>query len=140
MSLVFDWDDSNSLLRILNALNQINDWECTTKNLFPSLNRIIYMLMQYENIKIPKKCLNQVSGAEIKFNSFRIHIRLTYSLQFTDLPEKWCALLKTASIMKYQIVPIQAHQIDLISKRIAFFNQLSKHYRQEFVEQKVWMN
>lgn len=42
--------------------------------------------------------------------------------------------------MKYQIVPIQAHQIDLISKRIAFFNQLSKHFRQEFIEQKVWMN
>lgn len=53
------------------------------------------------------------------------------------MPEKWCALLKTASIIKYQIVPIQAHQIDLISKRIAFFNQLSKHVRQEFMEQKV---
>lgn len=42
--------------------------------------------------------------------------------------------------MKYQIVPIQAHQIDLISKRIAFFNQLSKHFRQEFIEQNVCKN
>lgn len=42
--------------------------------------------------------------------------------------------------MKYQIVPIQAYQIDLIGKRIAFFIQLSKHFRQEFIEQKVWMN
>lgn len=60
LSLVFERDDSNSLLRILNALNQINDCETTTNNLFPSLKRIIYMLMQYD-IKIPKKCLNQVS-------------------------------------------------------------------------------
>lgn len=60
LSLAFDWDDSSSLLRILNVLNQIKDYESSTKNLFPSLKRIIYMLMQYD-IKVPKKCLNQVS-------------------------------------------------------------------------------
>lgn len=60
LSLVFDWDDSNSLLRILNVLNQIKDYEPSIKNLFPSLKKIIYMLMQYD-IRIPKKCLNQVN-------------------------------------------------------------------------------
>lgn len=58
-------------------------------------------------------------------------------LQFSDLPEKWAALIKTASTIKYDIVPIQAHQIDLISKRITFFNQLSKHFRQEFNNKSV---
>lgn len=60
LSLVFDWDDSNSLLRILNVLNQIKNYEPSIKNLFPSLKKIIYMLMQYD-IRIPKKCLNQVN-------------------------------------------------------------------------------
>lgn len=58
-------------------------------------------------------------------------------IQFSDLPEKWVALLRTASTIKYEIVPIQAHQIDLISNRITFFNQLSKHFRQEFKQKRV---
>lgn len=71
LSLVFDWDDSNSLLRILNVLNQIKEYEPSIKNLFPSLKKIIYMLMQYD-IKIPKRCLNQVKCTHT-FNVYSCH-------------------------------------------------------------------
>lgn len=70
--------------------------------------------------------------AKIKF----IHTKSVW-LQFSDLPERWDALVKTASTIKYEIVPIQAHQIDFISKRITFFNQLSKHFYHEFQEKSV---
>lgn len=72
-----------------------------------------------------------------KFNDFVTRARV---IQFSDLPEKWSTLLKIASTIKYEIVPIQAHQIDLISKRITFFNHLSKHFRQEFQEKNVRIN
>lgn len=75
LSLVFDWDDSNSLLRILNILNQINEYEPTIKSLFPSLKKIIHMIMQYD-IKIPKKCSNQVGGNNAySFWTFYLHER-----------------------------------------------------------------
>lgn len=95
--------------------------------------------MQYD-IKIPKKCSNQVGvlfTLTYKFSDFVPLVARRVLFQFSDLPEKWAALLKIASTIKYEIVPIQAHQIDLISKRITFFNQLSKHFRQEFLEQNV---
>lgn len=57
--------------------------------------------------------------------------------QFSDLPEKWAALVKFAATIKYEIVPIQAHQIELISKRITFFNHLLKHFQQQFKNEPV---
>lgn len=82
LSLVFDWDDSNSLLRILNVLNQIKDYEPSIKNLFPSLKKIIYMLMQYD-IRIPKKCLNQVNHISYMYCAFAI--------EFNDISGCICA-------------------------------------------------
>lgn len=155
LSLVFDWDDSSSLLRILNVLNQIKEYEPSIKSLFPSLKRIIYMIMQYD-IKIPKKCSNQVAKEEpnVSMNLFIYAISNTikslslpfisntsngdpFCEKFSDLPEKWAALVRNASTVKYAIVPIQAHQIDLIQQRITFFNQLSKHFGNEFKENAV---
>lgn len=59
LSLTFEWDDSSTLLKILSVLNQINVREPKIKYLFPSLKKIIYMIMQYD-VKIPRKCTNQV--------------------------------------------------------------------------------
>lgn len=67
LTLAFEWDDSSSLLRVLNVLNQIKVYESSIINLFPSLKKIVYMIMQYD-IKIPKRCLNQVN--KIVYNPF----------------------------------------------------------------------
>lgn len=75
------------------------------------------MIMQYD-VQIPKKCIHQ----------------------FSDLPEKWSALLRESSTIKYQIVPIQAYQHSLIEKRIAFINQLVVHFRHTFQEKEVITN
>lgn len=80
-----------------------------------------------------------ISLSEFHARWMRACVFLYMMYQFSDLPEKWGALWKTASTIKYEIVPIQAHQIDLISKRITFFNQLSKQFRQEFKHKKVYM-
>lgn len=60
-----------------------------------------------------------------------IHI-LNRKLQFSDLPEKWITLRKTAMNIKYKIVAIQTYQVDMIFKRITYHNQQTHHFRDMF--------
>lgn len=66
--------------------------------------------------------------------SFDLQIAI---IQFSDLPEKWITLRKTAINIKYEIIPIQAYQVDTISKQIIFFNVQTKQFRESFKKMKV---
>lgn len=59
LSLKFEWDDFGALLRIMTALKSIREREARIETLFPSLKKIIYMLLQY-SVRVPKKCSIQV--------------------------------------------------------------------------------
>lgn len=71
------------------------------------------------------------------FRSLFVMLPCTHRTQFSDLPEKWITLRKTATHIKYEIVPIQAYQVDMIRKRIVFFNLQTKHFRESFKKMKV---
>lgn len=59
LSLKFEWDDFGALLKILTVLKSIGERESSIESLFPSLKKIIYMLLQY-NVRVPRKCSIQV--------------------------------------------------------------------------------
>lgn len=59
LSLKFDWDDFGALLKIMTVLKSIAERESSIESLFPSLKKIIYMLLQY-SVRVPRKCAIQV--------------------------------------------------------------------------------
>lgn len=62
----------------------------------------------------------------------KIYCKAKKKKQFSDLPEKWITLRKTAVNVKYKIVSIQTYQVNMIYKRISHFNQQIQHFREKF--------
>lgn len=157
LSLTFKWNDLDTLLKVLTTLKRINEQETKVPKLFLSLKRIVYTIMQYD-VHISRKCTNQVSlhrfhgsllngpGRMLSNTNRLIHWHYdaiktnedekspdpNILPQFSDLPEAWTILNNKATTIKYDIVPIQTHQINVINKRIIFCNQLTSHYRTLF--------
>lgn len=57
--------------------------------------------------------------------------------QFFDLPEKWIALRKIAANIQHEIASIQSHQVDSIKRKIFYFSQLVKLFRDRFTSMQV---
>lgn len=142
LALTFKCDDLDTLLKVLTILKHVDERESKASNLFLSLKRIVYTIMQYD-VQIPRKCINQVAYNYYLMPQSNIEclnrIRHFLSLQFSDLPEAWAVLVNKATTIKYDIVPIQALQINIISKRIVFCNQLTSYYRETFAKKPVYL-
>lgn len=59
LSLTFKWDDLDTLLKVLTTMKRITEHESKVPQLFVSLKRIVYTIMQYD-VQIPRKCIIQV--------------------------------------------------------------------------------
>lgn len=59
LALKIKWDDFGGLLKIMTALKNIGERESSIESLFHSLQKIIYMLLQY-SVRVPRKCTIQV--------------------------------------------------------------------------------
>lgn len=75
LSLKFEWDDFGALLKIMTVLRSIGERESSIETLFPSLKKIIYMLLQY-SVRVPRKCSIQVDILLFLFVYFRVFFEL----------------------------------------------------------------
>lgn len=104
-----DKDDYSSLLKILEALNQIKSTEIETDNMFDPLNSYVQLLADY-NVEFEPKVYDQ----------------------FAELPELWSRLKKRGVQVKQEISQVQKYQVDLIHKRISLFDFRMQIYREKF--------
>ncbi|XP_061501815.1 dynein beta chain, ciliary isoform X1 [Anopheles gambiae] len=102
-------EDFPTLLKILSVLNKIKERETATDNMFEPLKATVDLLKTYN----------------VEFNE-------TVYKQFTELPERWLHMKKTAQKVREKIAPAQAYQVDLIRKRISLFDIRMKLYRDGF--------
>lgn len=103
-------EDAPTLLSILKTISQINERSEQTDKMFDPLREIVDMLKSYD----------------VEFEDF-------VEDQFAQLPESWITLKKLALIVKRNIAPVQAYQVDLIKKRINLFDLRTKLYYEDFL-------
>lgn len=71
LALKFEWDDFGALLKIMTVLRSIGEREMSIETLFPSLKKIIYMLLQY-NVRVPRRCSMQVGILRTLIEAFSV--------------------------------------------------------------------
>lgn len=104
-------EDLETLLKVMSILSKIKDRQVDTDNMFEPLKNMVDLLKQF--------------SVEFSDSVFE---------QFTNLPEKWLKMKKMAMSVKQEIAPVQAYQVDLISKRITLFDFRVNLYRENFKE------
>lgn len=115
LNLVATNDDSATLLKILKTIGSIGDRDVETEHMFEPLKQIVDLL---------------------KFYDMTFDDRVNN--QFAELPEKWITLKKLSVLVKQNVAPIQAYQVDLIKKRITLFDIRTRLYQENFVRSPVF--
>lgn len=103
-------EDAPTLLSILKTIAQINERSEQTDKMFEPLRQIVDVLKSYD----------------VEFEEF-------VDDHFAQLPESWITLKKLSLIVKRNIAPVQAYQVDLIKKRINLFDIRTKLYYENFI-------
>lgn len=107
-------EDAATLLSILKTISQINERSEQTDKMFDPLREIVDLLKSFD----------------VEFEDF-------VEDQFAQLPESWITLKKHAVIVKRNIAPVQAYQVDLIKKRINLFDVRTKLFYENFMKSKL---
>lgn len=102
-------EDFDTLLSVMSILSKIKDRSMETDSMFDPLKDTVDLLKQY-NVDFDDNVYNQ----------------------FAELPENWSKMKKTSLHVRQKVAPIQAYQVDQISRRIALFDLRTKIYRQNF--------
>lgn len=55
-----------------------------------------------------------------------------------ELPESWGTVKKLAAQVKQQVAPLLAHQVDLIKKRLNYFDYKQQQYYKKFLNNKLF--
>lgn len=102
-------EDFDTLLSVMSILSKIKDRTFETDRMFDPLKDSVDLLKQY-NVEFDENIYNQ----------------------FAELPETWLKMKKTSLHVRQKVAPIQAYQVDQISRRIQLFDLRTKIYRQNF--------
>lgn len=107
-------EDATTLLSILKTISHINERSELTDKMFDPLRQIVDLLKSFD----------------VEFEEF-------VDDQFAQLPESWITLKKLSVIVKRNIAPVQAYQVDLIKKRINLFDVRTKLFYENFTKSKL---
>ncbi|XP_053593671.1 dynein beta chain, ciliary [Microplitis demolitor] len=108
-------DDYEGLLKTMYYLKEVRDKQYKIDGMFDPIKETINLLEQY-----------QVDFSE------QTHQWLV------ELPESWGTVKKLAAQVKQQVAPLLAHQVDLIKKRLNYFDYKQQQYYKKFLNNKLF--
>lgn len=118
-TLVTDFvrNNINNLLNVMYVLNEIRERHRFVQHLFEPLRKIVDLLLMY-GVTLPQAFSTQVTPWTIIYSVFLLEIMTFSVVKFSELPEKWITLRKTAAEVTRKITPIKNYQAEVVIQRI----------------------
>lgn len=101
--------DIDALVVMMGHLMAVKDRQPTTDNMFEPLKQTLELLKSFQQ-EMPDEVYDQLQ----------------------ELPEKWNNLKKKATIVKQNVAPLQANEVNNIRKRAATFDVIQYQFRERF--------
>ncbi|CAK9799022.1 Dynein beta chain, ciliary [Anthophora plagiata] len=108
-------DDYEALLETIYYLKEVRDRQFEIEDMFDPIKKTIELLQQY-NVTLDQKIFDWLS----------------------ELPVSWEILKKVAAQVKQIVQPLMTRQIELLKKRLSYYDFKQQHFMDEFHKKEVF--